>query len=52
MKKVIYSKEAPIPLGGYSQGIVGGGLIFISGKLPINLKTSEFVEQDIRKQKR
>ena len=52
MKKVIYSAKAPKPLGVYSQGVVGGGLIFISGQLPINPKTSEFVEQDIKKQTR
>lgn len=44
MKKVIYSEEAPKPLGVYSQGVVGGGLIFISGQLPIGPKTNEFVE--------
>jgi len=52
MKKVIYSNKVPKPLGVYSQGVVGGGLIFISGQLPINPKTSEFVEQDIKKQTR
>jgi len=52
MKKVIYSEEAPKPLGVYSQGVVGGRLIFISGQLPINPKTNEFVEQDIKKQTR
>jgi 2-iminobutanoate/2-iminopropanoate deaminase len=52
MKKVIYSNEAPKPLGVYSQGVVGGGLIFISGQLPINPETNKFVEQDIKKQTR
>ena len=52
MKKIIYSDEAPKPLGVYSQGVVGGGLIFISGQLPINPKTNKFVEQDIKKQTR
>jgi len=52
MKKVIYSNEAPKPLGVYSQGIVGGGFIFISGQLPINPKENKFVEQDIKKQTR
>ena len=47
MKKVIYSAKAPKPLGVYSQGVVGGGLIFISGQLPINFKTNKFVEQDV-----
>ena len=52
MKKIIYSNEAPKPLGVYSQGVIGGGLIFISGQLPINPKTNKFVEQDIKKQTR
>ena len=52
MKKIIYSDEAPKPLGVYSQGVVGGGLIFISGQLPINPKTNKFIEQDIKKQTR
>lgn len=52
MKKVIYSNEAPKPLGVYSQAVVGGGLIFISGQLPINPKTNKLIEQDIKKQTR
>ena len=52
MKKVIFSDEAPEPLGVYSQGVVGRGFIFISGQLPINPKANKFVEQDIKKQTR
>lgn len=52
MKKVIFSDEAPEPLGVYSQGVVGGGFIFISGQLPINPKANKFVEQDIKRQTR
>ena len=48
MKKVIFSDEAPEPLGIYSQGVVGGGFIFISGQLPINPKANKFVEPDIK----
>jgi len=52
MKKVIYSNKAPKPLGVYSQGVVGGGFIFISGQLPIDPLTNKFVEPDIKKQTR
>jgi len=52
MKKVIYSEEAPKPLGVYSQGVVSGGFIFISGQLAINPKTNKLVEQDIKIQAR
>ncbi|OFW53775.1 MAG: reactive intermediate/imine deaminase [Actinobacteria bacterium RBG_13_35_12] len=52
MKKIIYSDEAPKPSGIYSQGTVGGGLIFVSGQLPVDPKTIKFIEQDIKKQTR
>ena len=52
MKKIIYSDKVPKPLGVYSQGTVGGGLIFVSGQVPIDPKTGKFVEQDIKKQTR
>ncbi len=34
MKKIV-TDEAPEPAGHYSQGVVHGGLIFVSGQLPI-----------------
>ena len=52
MKKIIDSNEAPKPLGVYSQGTVGGGLVFVSGQLPVDPKTSKFIEQDIKQQTR
>jgi len=52
MKKIVYSGEAPKPLGVYSQGTVGGGLIFVSGQVPVDPKTGKFIEQDIKKQTR
>ena len=50
MKKQIVSKEAPAAIGAYSQAIKKGGLIFTSGQIPIDPKTSEMVEKDIEKQ--
>lgn len=52
MKKIIYSNEAPKPLGAYSQGVVAGDFIFVSGQLPINPQTNEIVIGDIKKQTR
>ena len=52
MKKIVYSDEAPKPLGVYSQGTVGGGFIFVSGQLPVDPKTGKLIEQDIKKQTR
>ena len=37
----IKTDKAPAAIGPYSQGFVGGGLVFCSGQLPIDLKTGE-----------
>ncbi|MCB2308703.1 RidA family protein [Clostridium estertheticum] len=50
MKKIIDTKKAPSAIGPYSQGTVGSGLIFISGQLPIDPNTGEFVVGNIKEQ--
>ncbi|MBL1210340.1 RidA family protein [Geminocystis sp. GBBB08] len=51
-KKVIYTKNAPSPVGPYSQAIVAQGeFIFIAGQIPLNPDTGEIVgEGDITAQ--
>ena len=44
MKEVISSKKAPGAIGTYSQGIVAGGLVFVSGQLPIDAATGVMAE--------
>ena len=44
MKKEIQTKNAPAAIGPYSQGIISGNLIFSSGQIGIDPKTSELVE--------
>jgi 2-iminobutanoate/2-iminopropanoate deaminase len=36
-RKVISTENAPAAIGPYSQGIVSGGFLFISGQLPIDM---------------
>jgi len=36
MKKELNSSKAPGAIGPYSQGVVAGNLVFVSGQLPIN----------------
>lgn len=36
MKKAIESSKAPAAIGAYSQAIEAGGILFVSGQLPIN----------------
>ena len=44
MKKIIASEKAPAAIGPYSQAIEAGGLVFVSGQLPIDPATGLFPE--------
>ena len=44
MKKELVSKKAPGAIGPYSQGVMAGNLIFVSGQLPINAETGTMPE--------
>jgi len=46
--KVIMSSDAPAAVGPYSQAVVAGGLIFVSGQLPIDPATGAFPSEDIK----
>jgi 2-iminobutanoate/2-iminopropanoate deaminase len=49
-KKHVTSSKAPKPIGPYSQAIIAGGLLFVSGQIPIDPSTGELVEGDIEAQ--
>jgi 2-iminobutanoate/2-iminopropanoate deaminase len=49
-KKHVTSTKAPKPIGPYSQAIIAGGLLFVSGQIPIDPATGELVEGDIEAQ--
>jgi 2-iminobutanoate/2-iminopropanoate deaminase len=46
-KQVLHTKQAPEPIGPYSQGIQSGSFLFLSGQIAINPATNELVEGDI-----
>jgi 2-iminobutanoate/2-iminopropanoate deaminase len=48
MKKVINTNNAPDPIGPYSQAIIAGNLLFVSGQIPINPATGELIMTDIK----
>ena len=50
MKKVIATKAAPQAIGPYSQGIQAGGLLFVSGQIPLVPATVEMVAGGIEAQ--
>ena len=47
MKKVIFTEKAPAAIGPYSQAIEANGMVFMSGQIPVNPATGEFVEGGI-----
>jgi len=49
MKKNIKSDEAPQTIGPYSQGIIAGKLVFLSGQIPLD-KSGNIVSQNIEDQ--
>ncbi len=50
--KQISTKNAPSAIGPYSQAIAEGGLVFVSGQIPIDPSTGSFVEGGIEAQTR
>jgi reactive intermediate/imine deaminase len=45
-KQAIHSDKAPAAIGTYSQAIRTGKLLFLSGQIPLDPETMEFVEGD------
>jgi len=45
--KAVSTDGAPAAIGPYSQGVVAGKFLFISGQLPLDPKTGDFVQGDI-----
>ena len=52
MNKIIHTDLAPAAIGPYSQAVQTGGLLFVSGQLPIDPATGAFAGEDIAAQTR
>ena len=50
MTRTISTKNAPSAIGPYSQAVEAGGLIFISGQLPIDPATGNMAPAEIKAQ--
>ncbi|TDW99511.1 RidA family protein [Dinghuibacter silviterrae] len=46
-KKIIQTDKAPAPIGPYSQAVLAGNLLFVSGQVALTPGTGELVTQDI-----
>ena len=50
MKVKVQTENAPAAIGPYSQAIKANGFVFLSGQIPIDPKTGQFVDGGIREQ--
>lgn len=50
MKKIISTRNAPAAIGPYSQAVEAGGLLFISGQLPVDPATGDLAPAEIKAQ--
>lgn len=51
-KEVVYSGEAPEPIGPYSQAIKAGNLLFVSGQIAIEKSSGQLRTVDIQTETR
>lgn len=49
-KTIIYSAQAPEPIGPYSQAVQMGPFVFCSGQIPLDPKSAQIVGSDITTQ--
>jgi 2-iminobutanoate/2-iminopropanoate deaminase len=47
-KEIIKTTDAPQAIGPYSQAVEAGGLVFVSGQIPIDPKTGALVQADMK----
>jgi 2-iminobutanoate/2-iminopropanoate deaminase len=50
MRDVVSSRDAPAAIGPYSQAVRTGGLLFISGQIPLDPESGEVVNGDVSAQ--
>ena len=43
MKKIIFTENAPAPIGPYNQAVLTGNTLYTSGQIAINPATGELV---------
>ena len=47
MKKIIYTENAPAPIGPYNQAVLVGNTLYTSGQIALNPLTMELILDDI-----
>ena len=49
-RKIIKTTDAPQAIGPYSQAVEAGGFVFVSGQIPIDPKSGNVLQGDIKSQ--
>ena len=47
MKRVVFSENAPAPVGPYNQAVIYGGTLYVSGQIPLDPQTGVLVTGSI-----
>ena len=47
MKEIIFSTEAPAPIGPYSQAVKAGNTLYVSGQIALDAATGELINENI-----
>jgi len=48
--RIIDTKKAPEAVGPYSQAVEAGNTLYVSGQIPLDPETMEFVSEDVKAQ--
>ncbi|MBA3900154.1 MAG: RidA family protein [Bacteroidetes bacterium] len=48
MKKIIFTKDAPAPIGPYSQAVLHNNILYVSGQIAINPVSGDIELSDIK----
>ncbi len=48
--KTVYSKNAPMPVGPYSQAVLSGSTLYLSGQIPLDASTGALSGENITQQ--
>lgn len=51
-KEIIKSSQAPQPIGPYNQAIKVNNFVFVSGQIPLDLKTNQILPSNVNEQTR
>lgn len=49
-RKIIHTEKAPAPIGPYSQAILVGNMLFVSGQIAINPNTNHLHNASVKKE--